>query len=238
MHPPGDTPARLPEDRLDSWKEIAAYLKRDVTTAQRWEKREAMPVHRHLHHKIGSVYAFRDELDAWARGRNLRVDQNVGASESANIALPAPVETSVRARRWVAAGLMVLAVGAVVAGARSWLARTDTLWRNPVADARVESVTDFDGHEQAAAISPDGRFAAFLSDRDGRMDVWITRIGSGQFHNLTTGTAPELVNPAVRTLGFTPDGASVTYWIRRPEGKRGADIGIWSVPTLGGTPTP
>lgn len=31
-----------PEDRLDSWKEIAAYLERDVTTVQRWEKRERM----------------------------------------------------------------------------------------------------------------------------------------------------------------------------------------------------
>ena len=112
------------------------------------------------------------------------------------------------------------------------------LWRNPIADARVESVTDFDGRESAAAISPDGRFAAFLSDRDGRMDVWMTRIGSGQFHNLTAGAAPELVNPSVRTLGFTPDGASVTYWVRRPGGKGGADIGIWSVPILGGTPTP
>jgi hypothetical protein len=47
------------EDRLDSWKEIAAYLKRDVRTVQRWEKREEMPVHRHLHDRIGSVYASR-----------------------------------------------------------------------------------------------------------------------------------------------------------------------------------
>ncbi len=60
------------EDRLDSWKEIAAYLNRDVTTVQRWEKREAMPVHRHLHDRMGSVYASRAELDAWVRGRNLR----------------------------------------------------------------------------------------------------------------------------------------------------------------------
>ena len=44
-----------PEDRLDSWKEIAAYLNRDVTTVQRWEKREGMPVHRHLHDRMGSV---------------------------------------------------------------------------------------------------------------------------------------------------------------------------------------
>ena len=60
-----------PEDRLSSWKEIAAYLRRDVTTAQRWEKRERMPVHRHLHDKLGSVYAFRSELDDWTRRRNL-----------------------------------------------------------------------------------------------------------------------------------------------------------------------
>ena len=36
-------------DRLDSWKDIAAYLHRDVSTVQRWEKREGMPVHRHVH---------------------------------------------------------------------------------------------------------------------------------------------------------------------------------------------
>src|SRR4029077_3424640 len=60
------------EDLLDSWKEIAAYLNRDVTTVQRWEKREGMPVHRHLHDRIGSVYASRAELDAWMRGRNIR----------------------------------------------------------------------------------------------------------------------------------------------------------------------
>src|SRR5664279_8133 len=66
---------RPPEDRLDSWKEIAAYLNRDVTTVQRWEKREGMPVHRHRHDRMGSVYASRAELDAWARSRNLRVAQ-------------------------------------------------------------------------------------------------------------------------------------------------------------------
>src|ERR1700693_4222929 len=66
------------EDRLDSWKEIAAYLKRDVTTVQRWEKREEMPVHRHLHDRIGSVYASRTDLDAWMRSRKLRIGQENG----------------------------------------------------------------------------------------------------------------------------------------------------------------
>src|ERR1700676_565881 len=73
---------RPPEDRLDSWKEIAAYLNRDVTTVQRWEKREGMPVHRHLHDRMGSVYASRAELDAWAHSRNLRATQESGNNTS------------------------------------------------------------------------------------------------------------------------------------------------------------
>jgi TolB-like protein/Tfp pilus assembly protein PilF len=74
--PPSSTTVAdgAPSDRLDSWKDIAAYLKKDVSTVQRWEKREQMPVHRHVHDKIGTVYAFRSELDAWRRGRGPTVE--------------------------------------------------------------------------------------------------------------------------------------------------------------------
>jgi len=58
-----------PEDRLDSWKEIASFLRRDVRTVQRWERNEALPVHRHQHEKLGSVFAFRSELKKWFEGR-------------------------------------------------------------------------------------------------------------------------------------------------------------------------
>ncbi len=51
--------------RLDSWKEIATYLKRDVRTVRRWETTEGLPVHRHLHRARPSVYAFSSEIDAW-----------------------------------------------------------------------------------------------------------------------------------------------------------------------------
>lgn len=57
-------------DRLDSWKEIASYLNRNVRTVQRWEALESMPVHRHFHAKAGSVHAFRSELDAWRTQRS------------------------------------------------------------------------------------------------------------------------------------------------------------------------
>lgn len=63
------SPLELDRKRLDSWKEIALYLDRDVRTAQRWEKREGLPVHRHFHEKASSVYAFKQEVDAWLKSR-------------------------------------------------------------------------------------------------------------------------------------------------------------------------
>src|SRR5450755_1072007 len=81
------------EGRLDSWKKIAVYLKRDVTTVQRWEKREGMPVHRHLHDRMGSVYAFRSELDAWTHGRRDQQSSNgtePSGSEPVAALLPKP----------------------------------------------------------------------------------------------------------------------------------------------------
>jgi TolB-like protein/Tfp pilus assembly protein PilF len=60
-----------PADRLDSWKEIASYLRRDVRTVQRWEKKEGLPVYRHLHDKLGSIYAYRNELTDWFKTREL-----------------------------------------------------------------------------------------------------------------------------------------------------------------------
>src|SRR5437588_4522789 len=60
---------RLSADRLDSWKEIAAYLGREVRTVLGWEKTEGLPVHRHQHARQGSVYAFKSELDSWREAR-------------------------------------------------------------------------------------------------------------------------------------------------------------------------
>jgi TolB-like protein/tetratricopeptide (TPR) repeat protein len=58
-------------DRLDSWKEIAAYLKRDERTVRRWEERESLPVHRHQHKSRAAIFAYKSELDAWwNNGRN------------------------------------------------------------------------------------------------------------------------------------------------------------------------
>src|SRR5437667_6157004 len=52
-------------DRLDSWKEIAAYLKRDERTVRRWEELEGLPVHRHQHKSRAAIFAYKSELGAW-----------------------------------------------------------------------------------------------------------------------------------------------------------------------------
>jgi len=52
-------------DRLDSWKEIAAYLRRSIRCVQRWERTEGLPVLRHQHAKGATVYAYRHEVDQW-----------------------------------------------------------------------------------------------------------------------------------------------------------------------------
>lgn len=54
-----------PSERIDSWKEIAAYLNRGTRTVQRWEREAGLPVHRLQHDKLGSVYAYKSEVDAW-----------------------------------------------------------------------------------------------------------------------------------------------------------------------------
>ncbi|HET7695366.1 MAG TPA: tetratricopeptide repeat protein [Vicinamibacterales bacterium] len=86
-----ESSAIRPEDLLDSWKDIAAYLKRDISTVQRWERREGMPVHRHVHDVRGSVYAFRSELDVWLDSRRRRLEQEVDqpTAETAESVVPA-----------------------------------------------------------------------------------------------------------------------------------------------------
>ena len=68
-------------ERLDSWKEIAAYLKRDVRTVQRWEKEERLPVHRHAHRKLGAIYAYKNELDAWWHNGHSQAQRNGSEAE-------------------------------------------------------------------------------------------------------------------------------------------------------------
>lgn len=103
--------------RLDSWKEIAAHLKRDRRTVQRWEASEGLPVHRHVHQSQATVFAYTEELDAWLAQR---LDSPEFQPGPELVSEPDPPEAAAPpARRafrwkWMVAGLAVVLVTVLV----------------------------------------------------------------------------------------------------------------------------
>jgi TolB-like protein/Tfp pilus assembly protein PilF len=161
-----------PEDQLDSWKEIAAYLGRDVTTVQRWEKCEAMPVHRHVHDKRSSVYALTSELDAWRRSRKPRLDENNQSQVhnepvSPEATSPEPIakpSTPLSLRRWL--GVVALAVLAVIAIASIvFLSRTERAALPKITSLAVLPLKNLSG-------DPEQEYFA-----DGMTEALITELG-------------------------------------------------------------
>lgn len=88
--------------RIDGWKAIGSHFGRDRTTVMRWADSRGLPVHRVPGGQRASVYAFREELDAW-------LQQQTGDLDEAAPPAPTPASPS-RQRRvlfWIvlAAGL-------------------------------------------------------------------------------------------------------------------------------------
>ncbi len=105
----GDIPNNGPGRRLNSWKEIADYLWRDVRTAIRWES-QGLPVHRIPGGKGTSVFAFSNEIDAWMSGRQ-QDPQTTGPTPEIPLQAAAPLP----ARRHSTARVAAVAVTTVLA---------------------------------------------------------------------------------------------------------------------------
>jgi serine/threonine protein kinase/Tol biopolymer transport system component len=154
-------------------------------------------------------------------------------SEATSVAgIPSELAMPARVRWWipaaVAAGIL-LTLGLV--GLR--LRRADYFWKNPLTGARFTRLTDWEGSEVDPAISSDGKFVTFLSDRNGPFDAWVSQVGGGEFLNLSRGQFSDLASDTTRSVGFTRDGAHV--WLHVPPDK-GARL--WLVPTMGGASRP
>ena len=193
-------------------------MRRDVTTVRRWEKREgaARPRARPRQDRIGLRFPDRSRR-LGAQFSSLAL----GAENVQEVPAPGPSSSSrwrCQERRAETSGPLDFDCIRSSSGRRCsfilFLQPWESSSQNPLANARFLQLTDFSGIEQAATLSRDGKFVAFLSDRDGRMDVWVTQVGTGQFYNLGVGGTGELVNPSLRTLGFSPDGTLVTFWAR------------------------
>ena len=190
-------------ERLDSWKEIAVYLKRDVATVRRWEKRESLPVHRHLHEKLGSVFAYASELEAWSEGRG---------SLSSVAAAPATVSASQSSRRGL---VLLVAAGAPLIGLALilglWTLEQDVPPPEPLrisADLGAAApLAPFNVQfGDAAAISPDGAVLAFIAQEDDRdPQLYVRRLN--QLH-----AEPLLGTDNALGPFFSPDGQWVGFF--------------------------
>jgi len=110
-------------------------------------------------------------------------------------------------RRYAPAAAILAGLAGVLYG--FWPRTASSNAFDPLAGARFTRFTDFPGTETLASISPDGKFVAFLSDRDGRFDLWVSQVGTGRFTNLTKDGLSPAPNYIVRPLGFTGDGSEV-----------------------------
>jgi Tol biopolymer transport system component len=131
--------------------------------------------------------------------------------------------------------LLIVAVAAALAGAAvmagaSLLRSGDRAVGNPLDNALFTRFTNFEGTERSGVISPDGRFVAFRSDRDGPMDVWVGQVGTGRFVNLTKGIDDEF-STDTPSLGFSHDGSEI--WLSGGAGRR-----LRLMPLMGGAPHP
>ncbi len=210
----GNAPATAGNEgaRLDSWKEIAAYLKRDVRTVQRWESTEGLPAHRHVHQLRSSVYAFAGELDRWWSGRKQGLESSTsGGFEKGNPRLKA---------RYAVGAASFIAATVVMAW---WMIVT----AHPGGESlKVRPLTAERGLEQDPVFSPDGSKIAYMWIKEGEeyFDIYVRSLSSGD--SLQVTRTPDNQE---YSIAWSPDGNWLAFI-----GVRDEKPWIVLAPALGG----
>jgi eukaryotic-like serine/threonine-protein kinase len=207
---PPPLPAPPSEGRLDSWKEIASYLRCSVRTVRRWEQ-EGLPVHRHPHKRKAAIYAYKPEIDFWWRDGRERLKLISKPSRGSRRAL-----------------VLSAAIGSAVL-----IAATALVWmyRPPSGSERSDWVqlTSFQDAVTQPALSPDGRLLAFVRGPS-------TFVGQGEIYvkMLPSGQPVQLTHDGLRKMSpvFSPEGSRIAY---TAQGER-STWDTWVVPVLGGKP--
>jgi Tol biopolymer transport system component len=238
----------LESERLTSWKEIASFLGRDARTVQRWEKAEGLPVHRHRHQKLDSIYAYRSELRAWQQSRSavtlpeppkLQVGpENPRNGNEADQEQPQPLEVSAGrthadVRRSHPYRFPVLL--ALLATGNGLLIAYRTT-RKPLRSDSEDSLVSGEynpvplasdpGEEYVSSFSPDGRRIAFVwnGEYGTNFDIY-TKVVGAQLSTRLTFSPQQDYSPV-----WSPDGQSIAFCRETQDG--GSSIFI--MPSSGG----
>ena len=213
MAEPKDAPAGTPSlaadrgARLDSWKEIAAYVKRDVRTLQRWEKTAGLPVRRLQKPGLRAVYAYTADLDQWLLNQSGADDTLKTPGAEPTSELPAVAEP--RPQRW-RIGIWALAVVTIIGAAAFALRPRATAALGPFT---ARPITSEPGNERDPDVSPDGKYIAYAYQAPNlRTRIVVRLIDGGEPHYLTDGAVDEW-SPV-----WSPDGARLAFLRGDPAG--------------------
>jgi hypothetical protein len=181
-----------PNDRLDSWKEIAAYFRRDVRTVRRWEQSLGLPVHRHRHQRGVAVYAYKPEVDEWWRQRDAVAVEVAARHRTPGVGL---------------LGWLIVATLATLGLLRSGVWRATPPRPDP-RDA-ILSATGRGELEEYPSLSPDAQQFAF-SWNGGELrnfDIYVKSLDGSPAEPLRLTSNPAAdYNPT-----WSPDGISIAF---------------------------
>ena len=148
-------------------------------------------------------------------------------SESGKLVRPPaaqPAPAAARSWLWPAVAMAAVLV-AVAVVSWTWFHRRAAA--PPPAPELVRLSPDDDHNYLEPAISPDGKFVAYLSDRSGKREVWLQQANGGEPIQLTHAGG------TVQSVSFFPDGTRLAYATSSAETRSGS---IEVIPILGGQP--
>jgi serine/threonine protein kinase/dipeptidyl aminopeptidase/acylaminoacyl peptidase len=120
----------------------------------------------------------------------------------------------------------------------AWLLRPALVRSHVPSLSRAVRLTSGPSQEFGAAISPDGKWVAYLSNARGPMDVWVKFLAGGEAANLTEKAGLEVQSRSdIGGLDISPDGSLIAFDASATLGSLSSDYDSWVVPApLGGTP--
>ena len=102
--------------------------------------------------------------------------------------------------------------------------------------SRIVPVTTGPAREHAPAISPDGKWVAYVSNLHGRPDIWVKFLAGGEAANLTASAGLDISHSTgISGLDISPDGTRIAV-MAKTRGSA-ASFATWEVPApLPGVP--
>src|ERR1051326_788070 len=146
----------------------------------------------------------KDPKDRYQHAGDFALDLRRLRSAWQSQTLPGIASAPSRSRNLKLAPVLIAAVALSVA-AGWWLGHSTTFEPSPATDASLINLAGYSRTERAAAISPDGKFFAFVSDRGGQPDIWVRQVSGGDPVQITH-------DPALKfDVVYAPDGESIYY---------------------------